>query len=255
VVNSSEPILVNGSEPIDIGHHKAVTGIPVSTAWDLGIGDPMAIWFYQHLPGQIRIVHYLEHDGEGIPWYASAIDELYRKNKWSRTGAIDVFPHDAKTREIGQGTARILAIKKAGFNIRIAPQYKFDDGIQAVRTLFPLCYFDAEGAGEGIKHLKNYRRQWNQERGCFSSTARHDASSHGADAFRYLAVSHKDIVPEEATTQVDFLRNNSFPLQGVGTGNGQIIIPGDGIVMMKDNPEEIGDWRPRQDRAVYERIR
>lgn len=41
----------------------------------------------------------------------------------------------------------------------------------------------------GIKALENYRKEWNDQHGCWSSKPLHNFASHGADAFRMLVVS------------------------------------------------------------------
>ena len=41
--------------------------------------------------------------------------------------------------------------------------------------------------------LKNYRKEWDDERGVWRDRPRHDAPSHGADAFRSLAMTYRDI--------------------------------------------------------------
>ena len=43
--------------------------LPVYTAWDLGVGDATAIWFYQVLGREIRFIDYFEASGEGLPYY------------------------------------------------------------------------------------------------------------------------------------------------------------------------------------------
>jgi hypothetical protein len=49
--------------------------------------------------------------------------------------------------------------------------------------ILPKSYFDAEGCEVGIKMLRAYRRQWNEQMGVWRSEPVHDAASHGADAF------------------------------------------------------------------------
>jgi phage terminase large subunit len=47
--------------------------LPVFTAWDLGIGDSTAIWFWQAHAGEIRIIDFYEKSGEGIEHYAKVL--------------------------------------------------------------------------------------------------------------------------------------------------------------------------------------
>ena len=57
----------------------------------------------------------------------------------------------------------------------------------------PICEFDAGPCGEGIKSLRGYRKDWDEERGCWRDRPRHDWASHGADAFRSLAMIYRDV--------------------------------------------------------------
>jgi hypothetical protein len=67
----------------------------------------------------------------------------------------------------------------------------------ATRQLLGICQFDAGPCAEGIKALKNYRKEWDDERGVWKDRPRHDGASNGADAFRSLAMVYRDI-PIEA---------------------------------------------------------
>jgi len=45
----------------------------------------------------------------------------------------------------------------AGRRVRVMPQLKVEQGIQAARTIFGKCYFDAEKCADGIQALRHYR--------------------------------------------------------------------------------------------------
>jgi phage terminase large subunit len=55
--------------------------------------------------------------------------------------------------------------------------------------VFPRCWFDETKTARGLECLQNYRRDLNEKLGEFRPTPVHDWASHGADAFRYLAVA------------------------------------------------------------------
>ena len=55
--------------------------------------------------------------------------------------------------------------------------------------LWPRCWFDESKTVRGLECLQNYRRELNEKLGEFRSNPVHDWASHGADAFRYLAVA------------------------------------------------------------------
>ena len=74
--------------------------------------------------------------------------------------------------------------------------------------------FDETNCAVGIKHLDNYRKEWDDSRGCWKDKPRHDESSHCADAFRTGAMgfvgriqelSNYDYAPSFAIAQDDYL--------------------------------------------------
>lgn len=172
---------------------EAFKEYPVHTAWDIGRSDYTSIWFWQRLHKRVRCVGYFQNEGEGMPYYANEVKELYKKKNWSREGAIDWVPHDARVTEWGSDKSRIEQMIAKGLNPRIPTEMGLDDGINAVRSIIPICEFDAEGCSEGVKVLKSYRKEWDDNRSCWRDRPRHDWASHGADAFRYLAGAHKEL--------------------------------------------------------------
>jgi phage terminase large subunit len=70
-----------------------------------------------------------------------------------------------------------------------------EEGIHAVRMLFSRCWFDQVKCRAGIEALQHYRRDYNERLNEFKATPVHDWASHGADAFRGLAVRHQ--VPKD----------------------------------------------------------
>ena len=47
----------------------------------------------------------------------------------------------------------------------------------------------------GIDCLEHYRKKLNEKTGAFMEKPEHDRFSHGADAFRTLAVCYQDMLP------------------------------------------------------------
>jgi hypothetical protein len=180
-----------------IGHYPAEPDIPVHTVWDIARGEYTSIWFWQRIGRGTRLVGFYQNCGEGMPFYAQEVQRLYLERKWLRRDPIDVFPHDARVTEWGSNKSRIEQLMDKGFKPRIATEMSIDDGINAVRAILPSCHFDAEACAEGIKMLKNYRKEWDENLGAWKSTPRHDIHSHGSDSFRYMAIMQRDIKWEE----------------------------------------------------------
>jgi phage terminase large subunit len=67
--------------------------LPVHTAWDLGIGDATAIWFYQLAGREIRLIDYYENSGVGLDHYAR---ELQRRGYVYGEHKLDAILLDAE---------------------------------------------------------------------------------------------------------------------------------------------------------------
>jgi hypothetical protein len=77
-------------------------------------------------------------------------------------------------------------------NLAIVPSLSVQDGIQAVRMALPRCWFDAEKCADGIEALRQYQREYDEDKKAFRQTPKHDWTSHPADAMRMLAISWRE---------------------------------------------------------------
>ena len=164
----------------------------VHTAWDLGVGDSTAIWFFQEIGGKYHIIDYYENSGEGMRHYFKVL-----KDKDYRYGD-HYAPHDISHREFGSDAKTRMEIASDGFDID-GDTYKVyfiklnimsvDEGIELVREALPKCCFDSVKTEDGVKCLESYRKEWNDKLGCWRDRPLHDWASHGADAFRYLSMA------------------------------------------------------------------
>jgi len=162
--------------------------LEVHTAWDLGIADSTAIWFYQLLKGDpaIRVIDFYEETGEGLHHYISELknrDYVYGRH---------FFPHDVMVRELGSGMSRYEILRGLGIHPNVIAKLPVADGIEAVRSIIPKCYFDRIKCADGLKKLRSYHRQFNDRTGDWHDRPHHDHNSHAADGFRYLAISIRD---------------------------------------------------------------
>lgn len=160
--------------------------LPVHTAWDLGIDDATAIWFCQQAGPEIRIIDYYESSGVGLDHYARVLQE----KRWLYGDHL--LPHDARVRELGSGRSRIETLAGLGIAARTSRGLAVEDGINAVRLMLPRCWFDATRCARGIEALRQYRREFDEKLRSFRARPVHDWASHGADAFRYLAVGLRE---------------------------------------------------------------
>lgn len=160
--------------------------IPVYTAWDLGVADSTAIWFFQCVNNEIRIIDYLENNNKGLDYYIREIKNkkyIYEKH---------FAPHDIQVRDFTNGKSRLETAFQLGLRFDVVPNLKVAEGINAVRSILPKCYFNEETTRSGLNALKNYKKDFDFKNNCFKIEPKHDWCSHGADAFRYLALSYRD---------------------------------------------------------------
>lgn len=176
---------------------------PVYTGWDLGLDDSTAIWFAQIFGSEIRIIDYFETRNVALIEIAKQIKEL------PYVYAEHYMPHDVETREISTATTRKQQCENVGLRPIIAgSKLPVADGINAVRTMIPKCVFDKTKCEKGIEALQAYRTERNEEKDVFGAKPLHDWSSHGADAFRELAVNLFDVrkarkAPDNAQVEYD----------------------------------------------------
>jgi len=95
-------------------------------------------------------------------------------------------------REFGTGKSRFEMAQSLGIGFTLAPRLSLEDGINAVRLTLPYCWFNKETTFDGIQCIKQYRADFDEKRETFRKTPLHDWTSHGADAFRYLAVAYRE---------------------------------------------------------------
>ncbi|MFG1340381.1 hypothetical protein [Xanthobacter autotrophicus] len=170
-----------------IGECKVDLAQPVHTAWDLGIGDSTAIWLWQAAPGGLRVIDFIESHGKPLSFY---VGELQARG---HAYGIDFVPHDARARELGTGRTRVETLLGLGRNPSVVPMHTLDDGINALRQMFPRMWFDATATRDGLEALRQYRTDFDEKLKVFRDKPRHDWTSHAADAARYMAMAFREM--------------------------------------------------------------
>lgn len=181
---SSQMALAESEERI--GRVPYESALKVETWWDLGMNDDMSIWFVQRHRREVRIIDHYANSGEGLAHYAKIVAEkpyVYERH---------IMPHDIQVRDLSETNGKSRKEVAEGLGIRpiiVAPKLEVNDGIEAVRNLLGRCYFDATKCKDGIRSLKNYRKEWDDKRGVWKNRPMHDQNSHDADSFRTGAVA------------------------------------------------------------------
>ena len=169
---------------------------PVNTFWDIGPAHTR-IWLAQSFPMEYRIVDYIAGELEALSFYVKQLQE--RQYHYG----VHTLPWDGAAKELGSGRS-IQEQLQAIFGtdrVRCARQLSIEDGIAAVRAIFPKCYFDAERCNftlpstkqvVGIRGLRCYQYEYDQDLRTYSRKPLHDFASHDADAFRTLATTIRE---------------------------------------------------------------
>ncbi len=162
--------------------------LPVHTAWDLGIGDSTAIWFFQVVGNEILVINYYENHNMSLQAYCEML------NAMPYSFGVDWVPHDAKGREYGTGRTRVETMIEFKRRPDVVPLHRIEDGINDVRKALPRCWFNQATTEAGLDALRQYRTEYDDDKQAFKDKPRHDWTSHGADAFRGLAMAYQAIV-------------------------------------------------------------
>lgn len=152
-------------------------GHEVHTAWDLGIGDSTAIWFFQEIGREVRVIDCYEANGVGLDHYASVL-----KAKPYNYGR-HLFPHDVEVKELGSGKTRVETLRDLGIQAHVMKRTGPEDRINAARMAFSRIWFDAKNCADGLKSLRQYRYEYDDKKRTFRLRPLHDWTSHYADAF------------------------------------------------------------------------
>ena len=184
-IYQKEMSLVRSKGQIGCFPHEASQ--PVYTWWDLGKGsDDTTILFFQHIGNEYRFIDYHESNNEGWGFYAKLLNSkpyVYKEH---------VLPHDGETKIAGKTiTTAKSDLEELGVRpIRIVPRTKdvWGDIKGQCRNVLVRCAFDEKHCAQLIKHLDNYRREWDDKLAVWKNKARHDEASHGADGFRTFAM-------------------------------------------------------------------
>lgn len=182
-----------------------IAGIPVDTWWDLGYDDSTSIWFSQTVGRELHLIDYYENNNQGLLHYGQVLRQKQVANGWlygTHTGPHDTLKHELGTGKDLKEQASKLADPITGedfsFVFSVANRIETQQqGIQAVRSILPFCWFDAKNTTftsrerkVGLPSLENYRNEWDEKQKTFKQRPLHDWSSHGAKAFESMAISH-----------------------------------------------------------------
>jgi len=175
-----------------IGKVSADPILPLRAFWDIGgagaKADAMAIWIVQWAGQEIRVLDYLEGQGQVLGYYTNELHHRgYKK-------AICYLPHDGVNANVVTGLRFKDHLRDAEFQVEVIPNQGSGAAamrIEAVRRIFPRCWFNEPTTEAGRDALGFYHEKKDEQRDV-GLGPEHDWSSHAADAFGLMAIAYEE---------------------------------------------------------------
>ena len=192
------------------------------TSWDLGYSDDTSIWWYQVVHGEIRLLDYHSSNGQPIAFYTGLIQA--KEREYGYNYGIHWLPHDARAKTLasnGKSIIEQLSVKIPLEKMKIVPSLSLQDGIQASRLALMRAWFDTK-CDDGIECLRQYQREYDEDKKVFRDKPRHDWTSHGADAFRMLSIAWREeekALPKDDTIKGLFVGQTDVSLNDLWKHN------------------------------------
>jgi hypothetical protein len=174
-------------------------GKSVYCAFDLGINDATAVWFFQ-IAGfnEYRFIDYDEFQNVGL---TDIVEELrskpYQYGPW-------ILPHDVEIRSLSTGITRLETMENLGVDVVVAPKKEVIDGIEEARQILSNCWFDREKCRDGLEALRQFCSTFDEKHLVLKLKPLHNWASHGADSFRYFAVTDKAMLLNKWGARLDY---------------------------------------------------
>jgi len=179
---------------------KPNPNLPVNTCSDLGGTDSTSMWLFQLEGGYIHLLALLHDSGHGLKYYLEWADRL--RKQWGCNWGTHFGPHDIaqKHQSWEQAESRLMQARKAGWHFQVTPKLDIEDGIEAMRYVFPKVKVNTTECELGIRAMREYRREYDEVNAVFKPKPLHNWASNPMDALRYLSINYRRLydVPSPA---------------------------------------------------------
>lgn len=184
-------------KPSRIGNYPFEPGLQVYSASDLG-DMYTAFIFFQLRQGRVRIIDcYWNNQGVGLPEYAKVLHAKPYDYLEHYTGR-DIVESNAKSVQTGLMTRDVAA--QLGINFVPVIPANFDDGIQAVRSIWPLLEINEPLCKVFLQAVDGYRKKKNEAISTDDQPSYHQTpipnawENHIMDALRHLALAYRYMI-------------------------------------------------------------
>lgn len=156
--------------------------------------DAFAMWAVQFVGREVRVINHYERVGQPL----AAHLEWCREQGYTPGKAEFWLPHDGASQDKVHAVSYESALRSAGYSVTVVPNQgkgAAKQRIEAVRRVFPSCWFDEAKCSGGIDALGWYHEKKDEARN-IGLGPEHDWSSHSSDAFGLMAVSAERVQQE-----------------------------------------------------------
>jgi hypothetical protein len=169
---------------------------PVGAVLDIGRSDGTAIWFYQTLAREIRLIDYIAFRANKALGMSAAHYAIKRIKELPYIVTRITLPNDAKITGYSATQSTYDVFCEHFPDVVLLDKIPVQQGIDMVRECFSRMRIDTNACDRpqedtlpsGLQSLGNYRREWDDTKQEYRAEPVHDEFSHGADALRYGAM-------------------------------------------------------------------
>lgn len=162
----------------------------VRAYWDIGgsgaRADATAIWLVQFCGKEVRWLDHYEASGQPLETHVN-----WLRGRGYQIKAC-VLPHDGSQSDKVYSVSYEGALRQAGFEVQVIPNQGRGAAaarVEALRRIFPACWFNEATTGAGLDALGWYHEKKDDARG-IGLGPEHDWASHSADAAGLVAIAH-----------------------------------------------------------------
>lgn len=157
----------------------------VHTAWDLGGPRHTAVWYWQIVGREIRVIDCDLH------FEGSIIQRVDMMNQKGYHYGTDYLPHDAAAME-RTGLTFAGELQRLGRKVSVVPRtHDVWIGINHLLEMFGGIVFRSPHTDKGLEALGSYRMHIEELGSITRAEPIHDWASHPADALRTMAEAHR----------------------------------------------------------------
>lgn len=174
---------------------------------DLGFRDTCGWWYWQPVLGGANVLKYdADHGLDVDDWVPRIMYNLKSIGANSTDKIARIWlPQDAKVKTFQSKHSAHEKFRAAfgGGKVRIVPQSRKLDQIEASRSYIKRCAFNKNDCETGLDGLRAWEFEYNDDSGVFSREPKHNWASHPADGFSYGCQVLREPVPEAIIVPID----------------------------------------------------